>query len=61
MFAKLLSGSFLAVLLLNTATAAPPSKTVEEVLSWVPHDAALFFHADVAALWISGIRGEEAE
>lgn len=31
--------------------AAPPSKDVEEILSWVPTDAALFVHVDVAALW----------
>ncbi len=33
--------------------AAPPTKDVEEILSWVPPDAALFVHVDVAALWKS--------
>lgn len=36
------------------AAAAPPmSKELEEILSWVPHDAAVFVHVDVSALWKS--------
>lgn len=33
-----------------SAIAAPP-KEVQEILSWVPRDAAFFVHADVAKLW----------
>jgi hypothetical protein len=35
------------------APAAPPGKAVEEVLTWVPTDAALFFHVDVPTVWKS--------
>ncbi len=36
------------------AAAAPPlSKDVQEILSWVPPDAAIFFHADVQSVWNS--------
>lgn len=35
------------------ASAAPPSKALEEVLSWVPPDAALFVHVDVPKVWKS--------
>jgi hypothetical protein len=44
------------VALLATAgptPAAPPTKEVAEILSWVPADTAFFFHADVSALWKS--------
>jgi prepilin-type processing-associated H-X9-DG protein len=46
-----LVGACAFVALACPAAAAPPSKEVAEILSWVPADTALFFHADVAALW----------
>jgi prepilin-type processing-associated H-X9-DG protein len=49
----LLVGALALAMLVGPASAAPPSKEVAEILSWVPSDTALFFHADVAALWKS--------
>ncbi len=50
---NLLAGALALALLAGPALAAPPAKELAEVLSWVPPQTALFFHADVAALWKS--------
>ncbi|MBX3399835.1 MAG: DUF1559 domain-containing protein [Gemmataceae bacterium] len=54
MFTRLrqfLVGALVLAVLAAPAPAAPPSKEFAEILSWVPADTALFFHADVASLW----------
>ena len=52
-FRSLVLGLAALVAVAGSTQAAPPSKEVAEILSWVPADTALFFHADVAALWKS--------
>ncbi len=42
-----------AVLMLVATTSRAADTPLQEILSWVPHDAAVFAHVDVATVWKS--------